>query len=202
MIEFVPLLAFLGLLGYISIVDIKYRMIPYWTIPVLFILAPIYIFLAELSFTQASFSFTILLVTFLFLFVIGRGSFGIGDVIVMAVIGWVIADIGNVYVYLINIFAPCLALWFVGNIIYHWHKNKETFSFKDFFQFRKKVHTSKLLPGMVLSHDNFMHGLTEPEIKEMQKKDEEIEIKQPMAFIPVSFISLSVYYIWLYSVLF
>lgn len=195
MYEIVPIVIFLIILLYISIEDIKFRLIPYWTVPVLFFVAPIYIYLAELDFTKASFSFILVAGLFLFLYIVGKGSyFGIGDVMVMAVIGWALGNTANAYVYLIYCFAPTLFIWFIINAVYHIKK----FGTKDFWKYRRIVKTKDLKPGMVLESDNFMHGMTPDKIKELQGKYDEVSVKQPYSFIPTTFISMVIYIIWLY----
>jgi len=198
MIEIVPLIAFLVVLGYMAVHDLKYRSIPYVTIPVLFILTPIYIYLAELDFTIAGLSFFILAGCFAVIYVIGRGGFGVGDVIVMGVIGWLIADTNTIYVYMLYILSPTMFLWFCINMVYHVKKHGYH-GWRSFFQFRKRISTKDLEPGMVLSWDNFMTGIREEDIPKLQEKYEFLEVKQPIAFIPVPFISLIVYYVGLYS---
>ena len=197
MYEIVPLFAFLVILLYISIEDIKYRMIPYWTVPILFAIAPIYIYLADLSFTKASFSFMMVACLFLFLFIVGKGSFGIGDVMVMAVIGWVLGDISNAYVYLIYIFAPIWLIWYIINIVDQ--SRKYGFKWKELFKYRKSISTSELKPGMVMANDNFMHGLTPKDIEEVQKRYDEVTVKLPLAFCPIACIATILFFILLYA---
>lgn len=196
MYEIVPLIAFLVILLYISIEDIKYRMIPYWTVPVLFGIAPIYIYLADLSFTKASFSFMMVSCLFLFLYIVGKGSFGIGDVMVMAVISWTLGSIDHAYIYLIYIFAPIWLAWYIISIANQ--ARKYGFKWKELFKYRKIISTAELKPGMVMANDNFMHGLTPKDIEEIQKKYDEVTVKLPLAFIPIAFIATAIFYLWLY----
>lgn len=195
MYEFVPLAIFLAILLYISIEDIKYRMIPYFTVPILFFIAPIYLYLAELDFTQASFSFMMVSCLFLFLYIVGKGIyFGAGDVMVFSAVGWSLGSIAHAYVYLIYIFAPTLFVWFIISAIDQIRK----FGTKDFWKYKKVVKTKNLVPGQVLMDDHFMHGLTPDKIKELQSKFDKVSVKTPYSFIPVIFISMVIYIIWLY----
>jgi len=197
MFETIPLIAFMGVMFYISIHDCKYRSIPYFTVPILFIIAPIYIWLSGVSFTIASLCFLYVFMSFALLFIVGRGGFGIGDVIVVALAGWIIADFDGLYTYLLYLFAPTMFLWFLGNLIVYWKRHG--FDMKGFFKFRKIVNVKDLKPGMVMANDNFMHGLTEKDIEDLKKRFCQVSIKEPMAFVPVVFISILIYFILHYS---
>lgn len=193
--EAVPFFAFFAILGYIALVDAKSRTIPYWTVPVLFVLAGIYIYIGKTNTISASFSCIIATTTFLVLFVFAKGGFGIGDVMVMSAIGWFIADMSGVYTYMLYILLPIGGIWAVANMAYHYQKYGKQ-KVIDLLKFKRTITTAELQEGMVLESDNFMSGLTKEQIADIQKKQETITIKQPIAFIPVPFISLIAYFLF------
>jgi Flp pilus assembly protein protease CpaA len=196
--EVIPFFAFFVILGYISLVDLKCRMIPYWTVPVLFLFAGLYIYIGNLNTIIASVSCVIATTTFFVLFIFARGGFGIGDVMVMSAIGWLIADTSGVYTYMLYILMPIGALWVVGSMTYHYKKFGKQ-KVRDLMKFKKTIPVEELQVGMVLEGDNFMNGLTKEQISDIQQKQETVSIKQPISFIPVPFISLVIYYALLFS---
>jgi len=190
--EFIPLAIIFGVLGYISIHDLKYRNIPFFTIYLLFALSPIYLYLSGANFTNASMCFLFTFGVFTVFFILGRGGFGFGDVIIIAIMGWIVADFGalETYMYILGI---CLAIWWGICII--WYKKK--LRCKGWLHgFRRTIDTKDLKPGMVLESDNFMRGLNEKKIKDIQGKLDEVDIKEPMPFIPAVFISTLIFFVY------
>ena len=191
-LEIIPLIGVFIVLTYISIHDLKYRNIPFFTVYLLFVLAPVYIYLADMNFTSASFCFLFTSGVFTVFYIMGRGGFGFGDVIVIAILGWMVGDIGclGVYMYFLG---SSLVVWWIICVVYY----KKRLRCKGWLHgFRRNIHTMDLRPGMVLDEDNFMHGLKEEQIKGLRDRFDHVDIKEPMPFIPPVFVSFVVFIVY------
>ena len=191
-LEIIPLIGVFIVLTYISIHDLKYRNIPFFTVYLLFGLAPIYLYLANISFTSASFCFLFTFGVFTVFFILGRGGFGFGDVIVIAILGWMIGDMGSLGLYMYFL-GGSLVIWWVVCIVYY----KKRLRCKGWLHgFRRNISTKDLKPGMVLEGDNFMQGLKKEQIMGLQSRFDHVDIKEPMPFIPPLFISFVVFIVY------
>lgn len=174
-------------LFYASFEDLRYRTISKWKV--------VYVYLFSICYMIVSFNFTFSS-SVLFLFSLGvfvcislvsRGGFGMGDALVLGAVGWVMGDffVFQRFLYFLGVISLFWGMtWFVW--IYYNSEDKNVL--KTFRQIQR-IHVSKLRAGMVLAGDNFMHGLTGEDIEKLRKKGGFVDVKQPIPFIPVIFLS-------------
>lgn len=172
-------------LFFASLIDLKYTRIDLKTVIILFVLVPIYLVVADANMVMASFTFMFSLACFLGLWIVSKGGFGLGDVMVLSALGWLMADFMLLQAFMVTlgVFSipwACFWLW-----RYHRDPNK-----KEIWSglAKKVIPVDRLRPGMVLAKDRFMRGLTEREIDKMRHNGFlTVDVKQPMPFIPVVF---------------
>jgi len=177
----------LGILAIASYQDIKSITISREIVIALYILVPVYLYIRDVNYATAGFCFLFTLVTFLCLWFISRKGFGFGDVLVIAALGWMIADFTILRVFLISmgVFSIPWGLFWLWRYkrnpdLEHMWTGKKT-----------EIQTKDLKPGMVLAEDGFMQGLTDKQIKKIKKENRRsIFVKKPMPFIPVVFFTL------------
>lgn len=166
--------------------DIKHRTIEAKSVIYLYVLVPLYLIISGKDMTVASFCFMFTLVVFLCLWAISMKQFGIGDVIVIAALGWMLADFDILYAFLITMGVMSIP-W---GILWWFYYNRKN-GYRDVIRsIKKPLPINDVRPGMVLSNDGFMHGLTQKKIDKM--KDDGyvmVDVKQPFPFIPVVFVS-------------
>jgi len=177
----------LGILAIASYQDIKSITISREIVIALYILVPVYLYIRDVNYATAGFCFLFTLVTFLCLWFISRKGFGFGDVLVIAALGWMIADFTILRVFLISmgVFSiPWGLFW-----LWRYKRNPDL---EDMWTGKKtEIDTKNLQPGMVLAEDGFMQGLTEKDVKRIKKQNKRsIFVKKPMPFIPVVFFTL------------
>lgn len=173
-----------------SIEDLKYRRINKWTVVFLYILVPFYLYSRDISMLTASFCFMFTLAVFVSLWFISFGSFGMGDVLVISALGWMVADFHILHVFLLTmgvLSIPWGIFWIIK------YKRDPRYS-GVWHGFKKLIPIKDLQVGMVKAEDNFMKGLTETEIQDLKNTGvRNIRVKQPMPFIPVVFASVLIY---------
>ena len=174
----------LVLLAYASRSDYKYRIMPDIVVIALFIIAPIYIYASGADFVTASFCFMFTLFTFLLFFVIG--GLGFGDVLVLAALGWMIADFTILRVFLLTLGVmsiPWAMLW-----LFVYHRNPD---YKvRLGGFHKVVKTKDLKPGMniVGCNTKLVRGASQSDIDEIKKNgDHWVWVKEGMPYAPLIF---------------
>jgi prepilin signal peptidase PulO-like enzyme (type II secretory pathway) len=182
------LILILIVLFYESINDVKYRRISKGGVVVLYILTPIYVFASGIDLMTASFTFLFTLGVFLVIWLVSFGRFGIGDSLVLGAVGWFLGDFTTLqnFLFILAIFAiPWSAYW----MYYYMSKG-----YKDLlFKFTNKIKIDKVISGMVLANDKFMHGLDENDIEKLKANGKtEVTVKQPLPFIPIIFFALVV----------
>lgn len=138
----------------------------------------------------ASFCFMFTLVVFVSLWFISFGSFGMGDVLVISALGWMVADFSILHVFLLTmgvLSIPWGLFWVI--------KYKRDPNFSGIWHgFKKIIPIKDLRPGMVNADDNFMQGLDGDQIEKIQKSGvSTIRVKQPMPYIPVVFATVMIY---------
>jgi len=102
--DFIALGFAIGVLGnllWASLHDLKSRTIPKLSVIVIYGLVMGYLIFAEKDLTEASICFMFTFITFLCLWAISFGNFGLGDVLILAALGWMVADIGLLKAFLI-----------------------------------------------------------------------------------------------------
>lgn len=97
----IPAIGVLGILLAASYHDFKTRTIPIYLVGMIYILVPVYLFLANKDLTVGTVCFSFTFITFLAVWGISRQQFGMGDVLMLSALGWMIADLALLKAYLI-----------------------------------------------------------------------------------------------------
>lgn len=186
----IVLIIILVVLFLASVEDLKYRRINKWTVVFLYVLVPVYLYSRNIDMLTASFCFMFTLAVFAGLWFISFGSFGMGDVLVISALGWMVADFSILYVFLLTmgvLSIPWGLFWAI--------KYKQDPRYSGVWHgFKKIIQTKNLLPGMVKAEDNFMQGLDGEQIEKIQKSGvTTMRVKQPMPYIPVVFATVLIY---------
>jgi len=93
----------LGVLVWASWHDLKTRTIPKISVALVYLFAIGYLFFADKNWTVASLCFCFTFITFICLWAISRGSFGIGDVLILSALGWMVADLALLKAFLLTL---------------------------------------------------------------------------------------------------
>jgi len=186
-ISLIILLVIFAILAIASYQDIKTTTISREVVIALYILVPAYLYIRDVNYVTAGSCFLFTTITFLCLWFISRKGFGFGDVLVISALGWMIADFSILRVFLISMGVFSIP-W---GLFWLW-KYKKNPDLESMWSGKKtNISTADLKPGMVLAEDGFMQGLTEKQIKKIQKQNRKsIFVKKPMPFIPVVFFTL------------
>ena len=141
---------------------------------------------------EATICFLLTLTVFSIITFASKGGFGFGDTLILSAIGWFIGDLIYLqYFFILLVFSMLIfgAYFTIKN------RQEKTKIVTTFFKNTSFVNVMDLKAGMTLSNDYFMKGLTEKEIEEYQKlndDDKMVGIKKAYPFIPVIFLSFLV----------
>lgn len=135
---------------------------------------------------QTTYVFLFTFLTFMGISVFSKGHFGIGDSLVISALAWYFGTFIALQNFLYAIGAVAIP-WAVYWMIRYRKDN----TLKGMLTgFKQTLPIEKVRVGMVLSSDNFMHGLTENDIQKLRHEGYiTLTVKQPMPFIPVIFIA-------------
>jgi hypothetical protein len=187
------LILILVILAIASLQDIKRTTIGKYVVIFLYILVPISLYLRGAHMLTASFCFMFTLAVFLGLWFLSRGGFGMGDVLLIGSLGWLVADWAFLQAWLIvmGVMSIPWGLFWAG----YYARKPEFRKHKSLLIGKKKIiPVGDLCPGMVCAHDNFMQGLTAKDIQKIKDEGKtQMEVKQPFPFVPVITAS---YFIW------
>lgn len=167
-----------------SIDDIKHTSIGSYHVILLYILVAFYTVITNTMSLQTTYVFFFGLIMFVAIAVFSRGHFGIGDAMVIGALAWYLGSFMEFQQFLFAmaiVSIPWTAYWLV--------RYRKDDSLSGIFQgFRQVVPIHAVNVGDVLASDNFMHGLTRPQIDRMRQDGYiTVEIKKPFPFIPVLF---------------
>jgi len=178
-------------LYYASKEDMKYHRITKKYVSIIFIIVLVYTFLSTQYAIERTFSFLITLCLFTFITFASKGGFGFGDTLILSALALYIGSLMYLrYFFLILVFT--MLVWGAYHILKN-RKNKKI-NLKEFFKTTQIVHINNVTPGMILSDDYFMKGLTEKEIKSLKDKGHTtLIVKQAYPFIPVILITFLIY---------
>ena len=90
-------------LAWASLHDLKTRTIPKTSVAVIYGLVSVYLLITGSDLTVASLCFMFTFVTFLCLWAISKGNFGIGDVLILSALGWMVADLALLKAFLLTL---------------------------------------------------------------------------------------------------
>src|SRR4030042_5248190 len=128
-----------------SLIDLKYARIDLKTVIILFVLVPMYLVVAQANMVMASFTFLFSLACFLGLWAVSKGGFGLGDVMVLSALGWLMADFSLLQAFMVTlgVFSIPWALFWLWR--YHRDPNK-----KEIWSglAKKDIPVDRLRPGM------------------------------------------------------
>lgn len=173
-----------SVLFHASLEDIRRRDIGSIHVIVLYILACFYIVITDNLGMQTTYLFLFAFLLFMGISVFSRGSFGIGDSMVIGALALYFHDFTS-----FQTFLYAMGIISIPWVIYYTLKYHHDTSLKGLMHgFRAIVPIDKVRVGDVLFHDNFMHGLTSEQISKMKMDGYvSLEIKKVMPFIPCIF---------------
>ena len=173
-----------AVLFHASYEDIKRRDISSLHVIVLFILVAFYTVVTGTMGMQTTYVFLFAFIIFMGISVFSRGHFGIGDSLVIGALAWYFGTFASfqTFLYAMGLVAvPWAIFWMV---LYH----KDNTLKGMFTGFKKTIPIDKATPGMVISTDNFMHGISSEQIAKMKMDGFiTITVKSPLPFIPCIF---------------
>jgi len=106
--------------------DIKSRTIPKLSVALVYGFVMGYLVFANKDLTEASFCFMFTFVSFLCLWAISFGNFGIGDVLILGALGWMVGDLVILKAFLIVLGALTIPY----GIFCYWYFRKEAAFYK------------------------------------------------------------------------
>lgn len=196
MILFIQLAATLLILGLASYEDIKIRRISKYFVALLYLITIFFVIITDNINSDVTMAFLFTFIVFMFISLISHGGFGIGDSMVLAAIAWQIGNLEQLQIFFL-ILGIMAMIWAVFWILWLYRRN----GYDQFSKGIRQIHTipiDKIQPGMVLASDYFMQGLTEKDIQKMKEKGYTlVDVKQPLPFIPVIFISTMFFWLLL-----
>lgn len=166
--------------------DIKRRDISSLHVIVLFILVAFYTVVTGTMGMQTTYVFLFAFVLFVGISALSFGHFGMGDSLVIGALAWYLDTFSS-----LQTFLYAMGLVAIPWAIYWSIRYRKDNTLKSMLHgFKQIVPIDKVKVGDVLSHDNFMHGLSSDQISKMKVEGfVTVEIKKPFAFIPVIFIA-------------
>lgn len=172
-----------------SIDDVKYTRIKASHIIIFYVFVMSYIIINDLFSPKTTTSFLMILIIFICIAYFSKGKFGMGDALLLGALGWYFSGIDKINMFL-YVWAGVSLLWAIFWIIYLYKKS----DIRDIvLGFKRKIPIAELEAGMILSKDNFVKGLTFKEVNDLKNSGiTEIEIKKPLPYIPVFFITFIV----------
>jgi Flp pilus assembly protein protease CpaA len=185
-IGFVITAAIVLLLFHASVEDIYKRSIGSLHVIVLYILVALYTIVTNTMSLETTYVFLFGFIMFIAIAVFSRGHFGIGDAMVIGALAWYLGSFAEFQTLLFAI-AIVSVPWAVYWIVRYRKDN----TLKGLIHgFKQTVPIDKVAVGDVLASDNFMQGLTRPQIDKFRQDGFiTLTIKKPMPFIPVLFIA-------------
>lgn len=135
---------------------------------------------------QTTFVFLFAFIIFMTIAVFSRGHFGIGDAMVIGALAWYFGSFPQLQFFLFSMGAISIVWW----LLWAFKFREDNTSKGIFTGFKKNLPIDQIKPGMVLATDNFMQGLTQPQIDRMRMDGYiTVNVKFPYPFIPVIFIA-------------
>jgi len=172
-----------------SLEDIRRRDISSLHVIVLYILACFYIVITGNLGLQTTYLFLFAFILFVGISAFSRGSFGMGDSLVISALALFFHDFTN-----FQTFLYAMGIISIPLVVYYTLKYWKDTSLKGIMHgFRAVVPIDQVLVGDVVYGDNFMHGLTSEQISKMKMDGYvSLEIKKVMPFIPCIFFAFLV----------
>jgi len=119
------LIVIIGILAICSYTDLKTKTIPVYLVGLLYVFVFLNLFLSGKDKGEASICFCFTLIMFLMVHIISRKQFGMGDVLVIAALGWLIGSSEALKIFLIN-----MGLFSIPYtvVLYLYHRNRYSFN--------------------------------------------------------------------------
>jgi Flp pilus assembly protein protease CpaA len=175
-----------AVLFHASLEDIRRRDISSLHVIVLFILACFYIILTGSLGLETTYLFLFVLILFISISAVSKGGFGMGDSLVISALALFFHDFTS-----FQTFLYAMGLISIPWVVYYTLKYRKDTSLKGLMHgFRAIVPIDKVQVGDVIYGDNFMHGLTQPQINKYKLDGYiSLEIKKVMPYVPVIFMA-------------
>jgi len=97
----IPAIGVLAVLASASYHDLRERTIPIYLVGMIYILIPVYLVLAGKDMTVGTVCFGFTFIAFIAVWGISKQQFGLGDVLILSALGWMIADLALLKAYLV-----------------------------------------------------------------------------------------------------